>query len=91
MPVYALKGTLPYSHVEQFAELLPDHPSDLRDVYYLLQSTSGDYSILFVCSHFEHESSEDLPILAKFLHSAAVALTSSQGGHIELLDGNGER
>jgi hypothetical protein len=90
-PVCALKGTLPYSVFEQFSELLPDHPSDLRDVYYLFQSASGDYSILFRCAHFEHAWSEDLPTLAKFIDSAATALTSFGSGHVELLDGNGEQ
>src|ERR1043166_4852745 len=66
VPVCALKGTVPYSVFEQFSELLPDHPSDLRDVYYLLQSASGEYSVLFRCAHFEHTSSEELPALAKF-------------------------
>jgi hypothetical protein len=90
-PLYTLRGTVLYTLFEQFSELFPDHPNEHLDVFYLLQSASGDYSILFRCAHFEHASSEDLPALAEFIDSAATTLTSSRSGHIELLDGNGEQ
>lgn len=90
-PLYTLKGTLLYTLFEEFSQSFPDHPNEHQDVFYLLQSASGDYSILFRCAHFEHASSEDLPSLAKFIDSAATTLTSSRNGNIELLDGNGEQ
>jgi len=90
-PLYTLRGTVLYTLFEQFSEFFPDHPNEHEDVFYLVQSSSGDYSILFRCAHFEHASLEDLPTLAKFIDSAATMLTSSGSGHIELLDGNGEQ
>jgi hypothetical protein len=91
VPLYTLRGTLPYTLFGEFSVLFPDDPNEHRDVFYLLQSASGDYSILFRFVHFEHASSKDLPALARFIDSAAATLTSSRGGHIELLDGNIEQ
>ena len=90
-PLHTLRDTVFYALFERFSELFPDHPNEYFDAFYLLQSGSGQYSILFRCAHFEHASSEDLPELAKFMDSAATSLTSSQGGNIELLNGNGEK
>jgi len=91
VPLYTLRGTLLYTFFDEFSGLFPDHPSEHQDVFYLLQSPSGVYSILFRCAHFEHVGSEDLPALARFIDSVAATLTSSRSGDIELLDGNIEK
>lgn len=91
VPVYALMDPPFHAIFQEFSSTFPDHPNEHNTVFYLIQSASNDCSILFHCSHFEHTFSDELPALANFVESTARIVASSQGGHIELLDGYGEK
>ena|ERR1051325_5288536 len=90
-PVNTLVDTPLFELFQEFVALFPDHPNFHETVFYLLQSGSGAYSILFRCPHFEHAWSDELPTLAKFIESTAKVLTSTECGEVELLDGNSEK
>jgi hypothetical protein len=90
-PVSNLKGTPLFKIFQEFSALFPDHPNEFETVFYLLPSSPTEFSILFRCVHFEHSMSEDLPRLAKFIESAARALTSIGYGEVDLLDANSEK
>jgi hypothetical protein len=90
-PVNTLVDTPLFEVYQNFSKLFPDHPNDYDTVFYLLQRASGEYSILFRCAHFEHAWSDELRTLAKFIHATAKLLTGSDGGMVELLDGNSEK
>jgi len=90
-PVNTLIDTPLFGVFQEFVTSFPDHPNFHETVFYLLQTSSDAYSILFRCPHFEHAWSDELPTLAKFIESTAKVLTFSEVGEVELLDGNGEK
>ena len=88
-PVFALTGTTLFGLFEQFSSSFPDHPSEYNTLFYLNQTERGDYSILLVCTHFEHTSLTDVRALMDLLERAARSIVrdgSSELIALELLD-----
>ncbi len=82
-PVSALGGTVLFSLFEQFCASFPDHPSEHNTVFYLIESGSGSYSVLLVCTHFEDASLADVRRLMDLFERAAPAIV--RDGSIELI------
>jgi hypothetical protein len=59
-PVSELKDTALFPLFEQLVESFPDHPSEHSTLFYLIESSSGNQTILVVCTHFEHGSLNDV-------------------------------
>ena len=84
-----------YALFEEFTTLFEDHPTeDNTYLIFLLNSVDGIYeswSILFVCTHFEHNFVDDLMNLALFMCSFANAFnTHYSQATVNVLQGNGE-
>src|SRR5215831_6411700 len=82
-PVSELKETNLFALFEQLCDLFPDHPSEYNTVFYLLESSSGDQSVLLVCTHFEHGSLADVKGLMDLFERNAANLV--RDGSIELI------
>jgi hypothetical protein len=94
VPVYALKDTSLFSFFERFCELFPDHASEYNSLFYLIEERSSGYSVLYVCTHFEHASLEDVRGLMGFLQHFAPSFVHNgrvESIRLELLDNYGEK
>ena len=93
-PVSALNDTSLFSFFEQFCELFPDHASEHNTLFYLIEDSSGGYSVLFVCTHFEHASLTEVRELMDFLERWAPSIVRDgrvERIALELLDNYGEK
>jgi hypothetical protein len=93
-PISALKDTALFLYFQLLCDLFPDHPSEYNTLFYLLESTSGDHSVLMVCTHFEHGSLSDVKGLMDFFgrHAASLVCKGSiELIALELLDQRGEK
>jgi len=90
-----LRGTRLYSLFESFARTFPDHPSDVNTVFYLVESVSQipvSQEVWLWCSHFEHQSLEDLRNLVTFMDEGMRVLSSDEDcARVEMLDSFRER
>jgi len=93
-PVSELKNTALFPLFEQLSDSFPDHPSEYNTLFYLIESSSGNQSVLLVCTHFEHGSLADVRGLMDLFERHASHLV--RDGSIELialdlLDHTGEK
>ena len=82
-PVSALSGTILFSLFEQLCTSFPDHPSEHNTVFYLIESSSGNHSVLLACTHFEDSSLADVRGLMDLFERAAPSIV--RDGSIELI------
>jgi hypothetical protein len=93
-PVYALKDTSLFSFFERFCELFPDHATEYNCLFYLIGQSWGGYSVLYICTHFEHGSLDEVRELIDFLGQFAPSFVPDgriESISLELLDNYGEK
>jgi hypothetical protein len=93
-PVYALKETSLFSFFERFCKSFPDHATEYNSLFYVIADSLGGYSVLFVCTHFEHVSFSEVRELMDFLEQFAPSFVPDgrvEKIKLELLDNYGEK
>ena len=94
-PSNVLVDTALYQVYRRFADLFPDHASDVNVVFYLLENRNVSptmHTLRLICSHFEHVGAADLQKLSVFLVWAGTLLTGDdQSGSIDLLNADREK
>ena len=87
-PAHCLQGSALFGVFERFCTAFPDHPDDRNTVFYLFhRGGSLGHVVLLRCTHFEHNSSEDLRALADFLSFAQREIGKGDSGFLEMLGG----
>jgi len=89
-PAHLLRGTSMFSVFERLCTMFPDHPHDHNTVFYLFEHPGVSprmYSVVLRCSHFEHDSADDVRALTEFLAFASASISTGASPHLELLDG----
>jgi hypothetical protein len=87
-PAHFLQGTVLFGVFERFCAAFPDHPHARNTVFYLFSRGGAlGYSVLLRCTHFEHDSSEDLRALTEFMDLAQATIGKGGSAILDMLSG----